>query len=577
MSFDLSPGEVLGIVGESGSGKSTMLFAAMRYLADNGDVPQGSIRLGNRDMLSLDREALDQVRGKRIAMVFQDPTSALNPSMRIGDQIAEGVLRHTSLGTDEARAMALDWMERVQLEDPQSAFRKYPHELSGGQRQRVMIALALALEPDVLLMDEPTTALDVVVQAHILKLVRKLAVEEQLALVFVTHDLGAVAEVADRILVLYAGEAMEVGTTSEVLRSPSHPYTRGLLAALPKLTRKEPTVAIPGSITVDPGRFNACIFSERCPHADKKCRTERPALTSDGQRPVSRCHFPPFEPVQTGPDAVRPNEAASSVQPTLLELSSVSLRYRLKAQGLSALNPWASRHFEAVRDVSFTLPRKGSLAIVGESGSGKSTIARAILGLMPVAEGTLTYDGTSLSDFTASQMRQYRRKVQIVFQHPTSSLNPRKRIIEQVARPVWLSGRSREEGIESAGRMLASVGLDGSFHDRMPSALSGGQLQRVAIARAFVTEPELLLLDEPTTALDVSVQAGILELLAELKEQQGCTFLLISHDLAVVRQIAQDVLVLKRGNVCEAGDVDQVFEEPQHEYTRALLGAALEV
>lgn len=574
LTFELKPGEVLGIVGESGSGKSTILFAAMQYVAANARIPKGEIMLGSDNLLTLGRAQLDRVRGAHIAMVFQDPTSALNPSMRIGDQITEGIIRHQGMDTAAARDRALAWMERVQLEDPKTGFAKYPHELSGGQRQRVMIALALALEPDVLLMDEPTTALDVVVQAHILDLVRQLAVEENLALVFVTHDLGAVAKVADSILVLYAGEVVEKGPTGEVLCNPAHPYTQGLLAALPQLDRKARTVAIPGSISGEVGRFAACVFANRCAHTQDICRNTRPELEARMAGSSARCHFDALtNPVNADTGMPAPSETANVGTP-LLELRKVSLEYKLKTGSLASLLPWRSNSFEAVRDVSFRLPVSGSLAIVGESGSGKSTLARAILGLMPVANGSITYRGEDTAGFAGAALRAYRQNVQIVFQNPTSSMNPRKCILDQVARPMLLMGHVRDESLNAAAEMLASVGLDDSFHDRIPSALSGGQLQRVAIARAFVTQPDLLILDEPTTALDVSVQAGILELLADLKARNGCTFLLISHDLAVVRQIAQEVLVIKRGDVCEIGLVDQVFSSPAHPYTKQLLDAA---
>ncbi len=577
LSFDLSAGEVLGIVGESGSGKSTILFAIMRYLADNARVPNGSIRVGTQELLTLSRRELDHFRGNRIAMIFQDPTGALNPSMRVGDQIAEGILRHQTLTVAEARAKTMSWMARVQLETPKLTYAKFPHELSGGQRQRVMIALALAMEPDVLLMDEPTTALDAVVQAHILELVRTLAVEENLALVFVTHDLAAIAKVADRILVLYAGELMENGPANLVLNNPSHPYTQALLKAMPKLDWSEPALAIPGMISEAVDRFSACVFVDRCAQVKEKCRTTRPKLEPRRNGVVSRCHFQPFKPKLSA----RPPRVEISIpvkdSSSILQLNNVTLEYPLKGVGLSGFLPWEAKQFQAVRDVSFNVPANGALAIVGESGSGKSTIARAILGLMPVARGTLIFGGEDIAQFSRTRLREFRQMVQIAFQHPTSSLNPRKRILHQVARPVLLAGQTRDAGLQAAEEMLSAVGLNASFHDRMPASLSGGQLQRVAIARAFVSCPKLLILDEPTTALDVSVQAGILELLVELKLNTGCTFLLISHDLAVVRQIAQDILVLKGGVVCETGDIDQVFSNPQHEYTKTLLNAALQV
>lgn len=577
LTFDVQAGEIIGIVGESGSGKSTALFAAMNYLADNAEIKEGQVLLQGEDLLSLSRPELDAVRGSNIAMVFQDPTSALNPSMTIGGQIAEGVARHLGIAGQSLKDRVLFWLEKVRLENPNETFFKYPHELSGGQRQRAMIALALAMEPNVLLMDEPTTALDVIVQTHILELVRDLCRETKTGVVFVTHDLGAVAQIADRILVLYAGETMEFGAASQVLQTPCNPYTRGLIAALPKMSARMQPKAIPGSISNDPQRFDTCVFSDRCQSASNICKTTRPAIQTNELGVASRCHFkdPEGSIVQVEEVvSVKQNRTAKSTDIPILAFSAVDVTYRSKPSLSSIFIDRGQYGFVAVNDMSFDLSKDRTLAIVGESGSGKTTIARAVLRLVQPSAGQIFYEGQDLATMSQSELRAFRQKVQIVFQHPTSSLNARKSVLDLVSRPMILAGSNVAKAEKAALAMLNEVGLDESYSKRRPHELSGGEMQRVAIARAFVTEPSLLILDEPTTALDVSVQASVLQLLARLKQEHGCTFLLISHDLAVVRQLADDIIVMRHGYLCESGTVDQIYANPQHEYTRELMESA---
>ena len=574
LTLALHASEVVGLVGESGSGKSTALLAVMRYLPGNAVVESGRILHGGVDLLRASRETLDDVRGRRIAMIYQDPTTALNPAMTVGAQIAEVLARHLAMEGARARDRTHELLRLVQLDDPPRVAATYPHQLSGGMQQRVMIAMALAGEPDVLLMDEPTTALDVIVQAHVLDLVRTLHRQIRSAIVFVSHNLAAVAQLADRIGVLYAGELMELGPAARVLEQPSHPYTRGLIAAVPRIGARQLPRGIPGTASREPQRFTHCVFADRCAFTADICRSVRPALVelpSGGH--VSRCHFA-AEPsrIGAGPGerTMRAADERTEEASPLLEVSRLSVEYR---SGGGFLGLGRAHVVRAVRDVSFRLSRRRVLAVVGESGSGKSTLARALLRLTPAARGRIVFDGADVRALDAGHLRAYRRRAQIVFQNPTSSLNPHKTVADIVARPLVLHGVPREDRRPRVLATLRAVGLTEAYLDRRPAQLSGGEKQRVALARAFVTEPLLVVLDEPTTALDVSVQATILELLLEQKERTGCAYLLISHDLAVVRQVADEILVMRDGEVCESGPAEQIFATPAHPYTRELLAA----
>ncbi len=572
-SLTLCPNEVVGLVGESGSGKSTALLAVMNYLPENAVVESGSVRYRRIDLLRAGRPALDKIRGRRLAMIYQDPTTALNPAMVVGAQIAEVLRQHLGMEEARARARTCELFVLVQLDDPLRIYAAYPHQLSGGMRQRVMIAMALACEPDVLLMDEPTTSLDVVVQAHILTLLRTLHRQVHSAILFVSHNLGAVAQLADRIGVLYAGELLELGPAAEILEEPQNPYTRGLVAAVPQIAGRYLPRGIPGAASKAPTRFAHCVFAERCAFAADICRTRRPPLVVlplGGH--VSRCHFA-AEPARLAamPEArVAAVGSAPADAPALLEVSGLSVDYR---RGGGFFGFGRGKTIRAVRDVSFRLLRQHVLAVVGESGCGKSTLARTLLRLEPKTGGQVIFDGEDVFGLDASRLKAFRRSAQIVFQNPTSSLNPRKTVAELIARPLVLQGVPRGERWQRASAALGAVGLTDNYLERYPQQLSGGEKQRVALARAFVTEPLLVILDEPTTALNVSAQATILELLLEQKTRTGCAYVLISHDLAVVRQVADEVIVMREGAICESGPAAQVFTRPAHAYTTELIAS----
>ena len=494
VSLHVRPGEVLCLVGESGSGKSMLASAILRLLPPGVAVAGGRVALDGEDLLPLPEAAMRRIRGARIGMVFQDASTALNPLHRVGDQVAEPLRTHTALTRAAVRARVLDLLDQVGLPDPAGAARAYPHQLSGGQRQRVGIAAALALEPGVLIADEPTTALDVTTQAQVLALLRNLQRRRGTALLFITHDFGVVAEIADRVAVLQRGVVVEQGAAADVLNRPAHPYTRALIAAIPPLAPAAP-------------------------------------------RPVS-------------PDVV-------------LATAGLTKTYGARR--------WAGRQaVRALDGVSVTLPRGATLGVVGESGSGKSTLARVLLRLLPPDAGTVRLDGADLLRLPA---RAAARRIGMVFQDPYASLNPRRRVGELVAQGPMVHGMARGPAMERARELLALVALDPSAADRFPHEFSGGQRQRIALARALALEPAVLVADEPVSALDVSVQAQVLALLAGLRDRLGLSMVFVTHDLRVAGRICDRVAVMHRGRVVEEGPAEAVFLRPQHDYTRALLAA----
>ncbi len=565
VSLAIASGEALGLVGESGSGKTTLGMAIMRYLPANGQITRGCIRYQGTDLVPLTQRELSRIRGNHIAMVYQDPAGALNPSLRAGEQIAEVYRAHLGLSRAEARGRAEGMLELVQLPDPHRAYDRYPHQFSGGQKQRIVIGMALAMDPNLLILDEPTTGLDVTVESEIMQLFADLRAKTSAAILFISHDIGLVASVCERVGVLYRGELVETGDTEDVFSRPTNPYTRGLLACrVPPGVSKDSRRLEPlpsGDSEASPG---ACFFEPRCAFRKPRCREEHAALFPAGGSQRSRCFFHQ-EVAGAGPPTVTASDGRSAAagDTTLLEVRG--LRKVFRVQG---------RDLVAVSDASFTLAPGRILGIVGESGSGKTTLARMIAGLEVADGGKVILSGMDVTKPANKRGVASRRALQMVFQHPDGTLNPSHRIRQILRRQMRkLDAGDGARHDETLAELLRAVQLAPEHLDARPRELSGGQQQRVAIARAFCTGPQLVILDEPTSSLDVSVQAAILNLLIDLQRREQASYLLISHDLAVVRYLADDILVMHDGEIVEYGPAADVFESPRDPYTRTLLSA----
>ncbi len=567
VSFQIGRQESFGLVGESGCGKSTMALAITRYLARNGRVSAGSITVNDQDIASLGKDALRRLRARTVSMVYQEPGRALNPSIRVGRQVAE-VFEIAGLGRAEAMGRAEEALRRVQISDPGRVLRSYPHQLSGGMLQRVVIAMALAAEPALLILDEPTTALDATVEAEILELVGSLRQEFNTGILFISHNLAVIAKMCERVGVMYAGELVEQGPAQEIFEQPSHPYTVGLLRCIPRRGQRKDhgrLDTIPGFLP-GPGEVPAgCVFAARCALADERCRTESPPPYQVSASRTARCHHHEQAaalPRTTPEDAQlpAPDEAAAPV---------ISLR------GVAKTFTVGKDRVRALADVDLDLHRGETLGLVGESGSGKTTLARVLVGLTPPDEGSrIELDGSALAPTAERRGRRELRAMQIIFQNPDSALNRRHSVRHLIDRSLTklagLSGKPREEALLDVVR---SVRMEPRHLGLRPAQLSGGLKQRVAIARAFAGKPRVLVCDEPTSALDVSVQAAILNLLTELQARERVTYLFISHDMGVVRYLADRIAVLYLGRVMEYASAEVVFTGPHHPYTEALLSA----
>jgi peptide/nickel transport system ATP-binding protein len=593
VSFTLGPGESLGLVGESGCGKSTLAYAVMHYLGRTGVRMRGHVRYRGEELATLPPARLRALRGDELAMVDQDPTAALNPVLTVGEQLMEVARAHHGAGAAAARARALALLDEVRLADPAALLRRYPHQLSGGQQQRVAIAMALMGEPRLLVMDEPTTGLDVTIEAGILALVNELRRRRSMALLFISHNLGTVVQVAERLGVMYGGELVEQGPLRAVLRAPAHPYTRGLLDCLPAATgagghpRRATLRPIPGQVPAVPEDRPGCTFAPRCAHAEPpRCTTGTlaaepvPGPACHAVRCVRHAELPPWQRGSaTDAAAPVPDPAGPPTGEPLLRVEHLRKVYPGGGpSGRGAGGPGRGVH--ALAGVSLEAARARTLAIVGESGCGKSTLARIVTGLEEAGAGTLRLLTGGVARELARTLVEQRppavkRAVQMVFQHPDDTLNPSHTVGFALGRALRRLGGTPRTGLRAAvAALLERVHLPPALAGRLPRQLSGGQKQRVAIARALAGDPALLVADEPVSALDVSVQAAILNLLLELQAARGMTLLFISHDLAVVRYLADDVAVLYLGQVMEAGPVAAVFAPPHHPYTEALLSAA---
>jgi peptide/nickel transport system ATP-binding protein len=561
VSFEIAPGEVLGLVGESGSGKTTVGLAMLGHTRRGADIAGGSVRLGKVDILRFGPSERRRIRGRDVSYVPQDPASALNPALRIGTQLLEMLEEHDyGSGREERRARVAEMMREVALPDDTDYLRRYPHELSGGQQQRVGLAIAFACRPRVIVLDEPTTGLDVTTQAHVLDTVRELAASHGVAALYVSHDLAVVGTLASRVAVMYAGRIVELGPTDELFRTASHPYTQRLIVAIPHLSGGRELVGIAGRAPSPGHRPVGCAFAPRCGYAEARCSEAMPQLRAIARGHDVRCVRAEEVRVRTltrSADAQIHAMPESRPEP-VLALTGVSASYRGRT---------------VVHDVTLALSPHECLALVGESGSGKTTLARSIVGLHNERAGDITLQGAALAPAARARSREMRRAIQYVFQNPYGSLNPRRTVRQIVGQPLEVFGRARgREADALVAEMLERVALAATYTDRFPDQLSGGERQRVAIARALICEPAVLICDEVTSALDVSVQAAIVELLATLQRDLGLAMVFVTHNLPLVRSIAQRVAVMNGGRIVELGDVDRVLQAPTDPYTARLLG-----
>jgi len=587
VSFDLEAGKTLGIVGESGSGKSVTSLAIMGLLDDNAKI-SGSIMFDGKELIGKSDKQLSVIRGNGMAMVFQDPLTSLTPVFTIGDQLIEALTVHRSMPKKQAWARAVELLQLVGIPEAERRMKAFPHEFSGGMRQRVVIAIAMANDPKLIIADEPTTALDVTIQAQILELMDKAQEETGAAMMIITHDMGVVAKTADDVLVMYAGKPVEQAPVRELFYRTRMPYSIGLLGAIPRVdkTEKVPLIPIKGNPPLLINLPDACPFAARCPIAIDACLQREPELlpiTTEGHTNHSVACIRandidddgmigglPVYPVPEIPESPL-TRTPREERPITLEAVNLSKSFPLMK---GALFKRKVGEVHAVKGISFDVRQGETLAIVGESGSGKTTTLLQIMDLVPQENGDIRIGGKSVADIkNRTEERELRRDLQIVFQDPMGALDPRMTVWDIIAEPMFAIGMSKDDAFDRVEELMGLVGLDPAHSDRFPQAFSGGQRQRIGIARALATNPKVVVLDEPVSALDVSIQAGVINLLDELKSKLGLSYLFVAHDLAVVRHIADRVAVMYKGSFVEHGDVDQVFDDPQHPYTKALLSA----
>ena len=583
VSFDVHRATTFGVVGESGCGKSTVAFGIVDFLGANGKIVGGSIKFQGRELVGRSQEELRKLRGDQIGMVYQDPMQALNPSVTIGDQLAEVLIVHRHMPKDEAWTRSIKMLDRVYMPDSANVMERYPHQISGGQQQRVVIAMALLNNPALLIMDEPTTALDVTVEAVVLDLIEDLKRDFDTAIVYITHDLGVVARVCNYVGVMYAGEMVETGPVEAIYDNPLHPYTQGLMRCVPKLgTTKESSRLYPirGRVPAPKDRpKGACIFAPRCDYVTDRCRSEGPKLREIEPNHQTRCFYseeidarawePPADLV---PELAPVSEGEEE---DILQIANLKTYYEQASKSvLSLFGLGEKQYVKAVDNVSISVPASKTLGIVGESGCGKSTLAKTIVGLESPIDGKAEFLGFDISLPVSKRDMDLIQELQMVFQNPDSTMNPSYTVGQQIGRPLRrFKSVPSDEIHDEVVRLLNAVRLDGSYYRRLPRQLSGGEKQRVGIARAFASRPELVLCDEPVSALDVSVQAAVLNLLLEIQREYGTTMMFIAHDLSVVRFFSDYVAVMYLGHIVEMGPAEAIYAPPYHPYTEALLSA----
>jgi peptide/nickel transport system ATP-binding protein len=577
VSFSLEKGKTFALLGESGCGKSMTALSLLRLNPQPvSRIVSGQIELAGQDLLTVSEAEMEHIRGRRIAMIFQEPQSSLNPVLTVGQQIGESLQWHFDMQGQNLHNRIISLLTSVGIPDPQQRIKDYPHQLSGGMKQRVMIAIALAGEPELLIADEPTTALDVTIQAQILDLLKQIQRDTGMAILLISHDLAVVAQMADHVAVMYAGQIVETAPRDQFFKQVAHPYSKKLFEALPTgQKRQQRLTVIKGNVPALDTVFTGCRFVERCDFALPHCDSIAPQWYKVDEQSV-RCHL--LAPEHNDNAILKqPDLMASSIQDIamteqpLLTVEKLRVHFPIR----KGLFQRVVGHVKAVDDVSLQLRQAETVALVGESGCGKTTVGKAILQLVPVTEGHVTYQGAVLNELSASELKQHRNALQIVFQDPYSSMNPRM-TITQIIEEAMISGADTKDAITRAKRvdsLLERVGLDAQYKYRYPHEFSGGQRQRICIARALAAEPKVIVCDEPTSALDVSVQAQILNLLRELQQEFDLTYLFITHNIAVVDYLAHSVAVMYLGRIVEQGRRDEVLQSPQHPYTQALLAA----
>ncbi|WP_272914204.1 ABC transporter ATP-binding protein [Bacillus dakarensis] len=584
VSLSVAKGETLAIVGESGSGKSVSALSIIKLLEGAGKVASGSILFNDLKLNEMTDEEIRKIRGKEISMIFQDPMTCLDPVFTIGDQIIEAIRIHEKLPKKEYEKRAIELLRLVGLPDPESRINNFPHQLSGGQRQRVMIAIALACKPNLLIADEPTTALDVTVQAQIMTLLKDLQKQMGTSIIIVTHDLGVVAEMADRVVVVYAGQVVEEASVKNLFADPQHPYTKALLKSIPRIEtdRSQRLNTIKGSVPSLTEMPSGCRFHLRCSYASSKCATEEPPMMELGDDHYSKCWLKDPEAEQEMLSLINKEDeinegltehsATHSVEKKELLLSVGKLKKHFPIK--KGLFSKTVGYVQAVNDVSFDIYRGETLGLVGESGCGKSTVGRLVTRLLQSTAGTVSFAGQDLDQVNSQTMKAIRQRIQFVFQDPYSSLNPRMTVLDIIGEPLEVHGiASGKEKHERIAELLETVGLNPSDIQKFPHQFSGGQRQRIGIARALATNPDLLICDEAVSALDVSVQAQILNLLKDLQRKMGLSYLFISHDLNVVKYICDRVSVMYLGEIVEVAESEVLFDQPMHPYSQALISA----
>lgn len=579
VSFAIEKGRTLAIVGESGCGKTVLATSLMRLFRRGGVThPTGKIIYRDQDLLKFSDLEMQAIRGRHLALIFQEPMAALNPVMKIGDQIAEPMLRHLKISEQAARKQALSLLEQLGVPSPDRVMETWPHTLSGGMRQRVAIAMALSCKPDILIADEPTTALDVTVQAQILRLIKDLQHSMGMATILITHDLGVVNEIADDVMVMYSGKPIEIGRVEDVLFDPKHPYTEKLIAAVPAIDSPQQRLAsIAGQVTPATVTVKGCRFADRCEHKAERCtKDEHPALVAINNRLISCFLYDKEAPMKrVKQSATRPEpptkEKSSTLNTPLLEIKNLKTWFPVNAGILRR----PVGYVKAVDDVSLTLHPGQTLAIVGESGCGKSTLGQTLLRLIESTGGQAVLGSTDILTANRSDLRAVRRKIQIIFQDPFASLNPRFSVREIIDEGLQIheSNLSPDDRDRKIAQVLQEVGLNAEARFRYPHEFSGGQRQRIAIARAIVLRPKILILDEATSALDVSIQAQVLNLLQEIQTKYNLAYIFITHNLGVVRYVADHVAVMYLGKILEHGSANNILSNPQHPYTQKLLAS----